>query len=173
MDCLASMSLKALEIIENCKDNEKFAPRLKGVIAQSERVRRQLIDIGVNPSKIHLLYPIVDLNDFKYAESQSLNEFKILFASASNVEDPNENNFEAKGVPLLLEAFKEFIKEEDAILYIVWGKIYQMINRLDLEDHVEVIDKMVGIPEMYAKTHITVLPFKTSWRSPERFHCQQ
>jgi glycosyltransferase involved in cell wall biosynthesis len=83
-----------------------------------------------------------------------------------------EDNFRDKGVPLLLDAFKEFIKEEDAILYILWrGKynkeLYQMINRLDLKDCVKVIDKVVGMPEMYAKTHITVIPFINLWRSPE------
>lgn len=151
---------------------EKIAPKLKRIIVQSERVKRQLIESGVEPQKIHLIYPIVDQNEFRYSEPPSLNEFRILFASAPNVENPNENNFEAKGVPLLLEAFGEFIKEEDAILYIVWrGKynkeLYQMINRLDLKDHVKVIDEVVDMPETYAKVHITVIPFLNLWRSPE------
>ncbi|NMX21763.1 hypothetical protein C5S30_04895 [ANME-1 cluster archaeon GoMg4] len=42
-----------------------------------------------------------------------------------------------------------------------------MINRLDLKEHVEVIDKVVDMPEMYAKMHVTVVPFLNLWRSPE------
>lgn len=151
---------------------EKIAPKLKGIIVQSKRVKKQLIDLGISPIKIHLMYPIVDLNEFRCTEPSNLNVFKILFASAPNVEDPNENNFEAKGVPLLLEVFKEFVESEDARLYILWrGKhnkeLHEMINELNLEDKVEIINGIVYMPEWFAKTHITVIPYLNHWRSPE------
>lgn len=170
---------KCIPIISTIDDEAKakkfaseIAPKLKKIIVQNRRVKDKLISCGVDSDKIHFMYPIVDLNEFRYTKPPSLNEFKILFASAPNVENPHENNFEVKGVPLLLEAFKEFIKEEDAILYIVWrgkynSELYQMIKRLDLKEHVEVIDGVVDMPEMYAKTHITVIPFLNLWRSPE------
>lgn len=170
---------KCIPIISTIDDEVKakkfaseIAPKLKKIIVQSRRVKDKLIRYGVDSDKIHFMYPIVDLNKFRYTEPPSLNEFKILFASAPDVENPNENNFEAKGVPLLLEAFKEFVEIENAKLYILWrGKynkeLYQMINRFDLEDHIKVIDKVVDMPEMYAKTHITVIPFLNLWRSPE------
>lgn len=151
---------------------KKLAPKLKGIIAQSNRTKNQLISMGVDPSKIMLMYPLIDLSKFKYSEPPPLNRFKILFASSPNLEVSGEDNFGDKGVPLLLEAFKEFLKEENALLYVLWrGKykreLYQMINRLDLKEHVEVIDKVVDMPEMYAKMHVTVVPFLNLWRSPE------
>jgi glycosyltransferase involved in cell wall biosynthesis len=151
---------------------KKLAPKLHGIIVQSQKTKNQLISMGVDPYKIISVYPLIDLSKFKYSEPPPLNKFKILFASSPNLEVKGEDNFRDKGVPLLLDAFKEFIKEEDAILYILWrGKynkeLYQMINRLDLKDCVKVIDKVVGMPEMYAKTHITVIPFINLWRSPE------
>lgn len=160
-------------IDENIENRiKKITPKLQGIIAQSKRTKNQLISMGVNPSEITLIYPLIDLSQFKYSEPPPLNKFKILFASAPNFEVPGEDNFRDKGVPLLLEAFKEFLKKEDAILYILWrGKynkeLYQMINRLDLEDHVQVIDKVVNMPEMYAKVHVTTIPFLNLWRSPE------
>ena len=151
---------------------KKIALKLRGMIAQSNRTKNQLISMGVDPGKIILMYPLIELSKFRYSEPLPANKFKILFASSPNLEVPGENNFRDKGVPLLLEAFKEFIKEEDAILYIVWrGKynkeLYQMINRLDLKDYVKVIDRVVNMPEMYAKVHVTVIPFLNLWRSPD------
>ena len=151
---------------------KNIASKLRGIIVQSKRTKEQLVEIGVEQDKIMMIYPLIDLSKFKYSEPPPLDEFKILFASAPNLEVPGEDNFRDKGVPLLLEAFKEFIKEEDAILYILWrGKynkeLYQMINRLDLEGHVKVINGVVNMPEMYAKIHVTVIPFINLWRSPE------
>lgn len=160
-------------INENIENKiKKIVPKVRGIIAQSNRTKNQLISMGINPSKITLIYPLIDLSKFKYSEPPPLNKFKILFASSPNLEVAGEDNFRDKGVPLLLDAFKEFIKEENALLYILWrGKynkeLYQMINRLDLKDHVKVIDGVVDMPEMYAKTHVTVIPFLNLWRSPE------
>ena len=154
------------------KKIERLAPKLQRIIAQSNRTKNQLISMGVNPSKITLIYPLIDRSKFRYSDPPPLSKFKILFASAPNFEVSGEDNFRDKGVPLLLEAFKEFIKEEDALLYILWrGKynreLYQMIKELDLKDYVKVIDKVVNMPEMYAKIHTTVIPFLNLWRSPE------
>lgn len=151
---------------------KKIASKLRGIIVQSKRTKEQLIDTGVDHDKLIVMYPLVDVSKFKYSEPPPLNEFRILFASAPNFEVEGEDNFGDKGVPLLLESVKEFIKEEDALLYMVWrGKynreLYQLINRLDLKDQVKVIDGVVGMPEMYAKTHVTVIPFSNLWRSPE------
>lgn len=166
--------VSSIPFIDESVENriKKIAPKLRGIIAQSKRTKNQLISAGVNPSKIILMYPLIDLSKFKYSEPLPMNKFGILFASSPNLEVPREDNFRDKGVPLLLESFKEFIKEEDAILYIVWREkynkgLYQMINRLDLKSHVKVIDGVVNMPEIYAKTHITVIPFLNLWRSPE------
>lgn len=151
---------------------EKIAPKLQGIIVQSERTKNQLVKMGISHNKVIEMYPLIDLSKFKYSEPPPLDKFKILFASSPNLEVPGEDNFRDKGVPLLLEAFKEFIKEEDAILYIVWrgkynNELYQMINRLDLKDYIKVINGVVNMPKMYAKVHVTVIPFLNLWRSPE------
>ena len=151
---------------------KELAPKLKRIIVQSKKTRNQLMDMGVEPDKIVLMYPLIDLSKFKYSEPPPLDEFRILFASSPNLEVPGEDNFRDKGLPLLLEAFKEFAGDNSAKLYIVWrGKyneqLYKKISELNLEKDVKVITGIVNMPEMYANVHITVIPFLNLWRSPE------
>jgi glycosyltransferase involved in cell wall biosynthesis len=147
---------------------KKIAPELPAIITQSNKVKNQLIDLGIDSNKIHVVYPLIDLNKFKNTEAPDLNKFKILFSSAPLTED----TFEKKGVSLLLESFKDFVVHTDAILYLVWrkvgiGKLNDKISELKLEDHVEIIDDIVFMPEMYAKSHITVIPYLNLKSSPE------
>lgn len=148
------------------------APKLKKIIVQSKKTKTQLIDRGVDPKKIILMYPLIDLSKFNYSDPLPLDEFRILFASSPNLEVPGEDNFRDKGVPLLLEAFKEFARNNNTKLYIVWrGKYNEQlstkISELKLEKDVKVINGVVDMPEMYAKVHITAIPFLNLWRSPE------
>jgi len=150
----------------------KFASRLKGIIAQSGRIRDRLLEMGVAAQKIHVIYPWVDLDRFKPTAPPPLDEFRILFASAPNAEIPGENIFEEKGVPLLLQAFKEFAKEHKARLRLLWRGYYndaleRKIEELELEDKVDVINEVVDTAKLLSESHITVIPFLNTRRSPE------
>ena len=149
-----------------------LAPKLKRIIVQSRKTEKQLIDIGIDPNKIILIYPLVDLKKFKYSDPPPMNEFQVLFASSPNLQVKGENNFRDKGVSLLLNAFKVFIKGGEAKLCIIWrGKytkeLFYEINKLNLESHVEIVDEVVDMSAMYAKTHVTVIPYLNLHRSPE------
>ena len=151
---------------------KELAPKLKKIIVQSKKTRSQLMDMGIEPDKIILIYPLIDLSKFRYSEPPPLDEFRILFASSPNLEVPGEDNFRDKGLPLLLEAFKEFARDNSAKLYVVWREkyneqLYKKINELNLEKDVKVITGIVNMPEMYANVHVTVIPFLNLWRSPE------
>lgn len=170
---------KCIPIISTIDDKPKAkkfasetAPKLKKIIVQSKRIEDELISYGVDSDKIRFMYPIVDFKKFKYTDPPPIDNFKILFASAPNVEDPAENNFETKGIPLLLESFKEFANTHEAMLYIVWRDKYnkelgEKVKELSLEDCVKVVNKVVNMEEWYAKTHITVIPYTSGWRSPQ------
>lgn len=150
----------------------KYAPRFRGIIVQSDKTKNQLISLGIEPSKITLMYPLIDRSKFRYSDPPELNIFKILFASSPNLEVLGEDNFKDKGVLLLLEAFRELIKDVDALLYIVWrGKynedLYHTIEKLNMENNVKVVDMVVDMKEMYGKTHATVIPYMNLSRSPE------
>ena len=151
---------------------EKFAPKLRCIIAQSERIRDQLIGMGINPQKIRLIYPWIDLTKFSNTKPPDCKEVRILFASAPLTERPEEDIFEWKGIPLLLEAFKEFAEGTKATLCLLWRGYYndilnRKIKELDLESRVKVINEVSYMPELYARSHITVVPFLNTRWSPE------
>lgn len=151
---------------------KKFAPKLRGIIAQSERIRDKLIKMGLNPQKIRLIYPWVDLTKFNNTKPPGSEDFRILFASAPLTERPNEDIFEWKGISLLLEAFKEFAGDTKATLCLLWRGYYKdilkrKIKELELESRVNVINEVRDMPELYAQSHITVIPFLNTCWSPE------
>jgi len=92
----------------------KFAPKLAGVIAQGRRIEERLIFMGIESKKMHLIYPWVDSSRFNYSEPTSTEEFKILFASAPDMESEREDFFAEKGATLLLESFAEFSRHHKA-----------------------------------------------------------
>jgi glycosyltransferase involved in cell wall biosynthesis len=152
----------------------EIAPRLRGVIAQSNRVRKQLIQLGGRADRIVRLYPLVNPELFDLPEeTPPLNPFRILFASAPNVEAETEDNFRAKGVDLLLAGFRRFCAANAAELTILWRGRHNRDLKRSLEEQglgrwVRVIDAVV--PDMgahYARTHVTVIPYRTAWRSPQ------
>lgn len=150
----------------------KFAPKMRGIIAQSKRIRNQLIEMDIKPNKVGLIYPWVDLHKFKYSQPPDMNEFQILFASAPNDEIPGEDIFTEKGIPLLLEAFKEFTKHDKVSLTIIWRgayhrKLVEKIKELDLESRLTIVNEVADMPKLYSQSHITVIPFLNTRRSPE------
>lgn len=150
-----------------------LSEKLNGMfIVQSNKTKNQLIDIGINPNMVILMLPLISSSKFKDSDSPPLDELRILSASSPNLEVPGEDNFRDKGMPLLLEAFREFIENNNAKLYIVWRgkyneKLSQKIAELGLEKHVCIINGVINMPEMYTKIHITVIPYLNLWRSPE------
>lgn len=153
---------------------QKLASKVKKIIVQSEKVKRQLVSIGISPEKIVVMYPLIDLSKFKYTKPPSLDEFRILFASAPNLEIPEIDAYREKGVHLLLESFAEFIKKyPNAKLYILWRNKYNKrlkkdIKKYKLDKNVVVINKVIkNREEMYYNTHITIIPFVSLKQSPE------
>ncbi|MFZ2455886.1 MAG: glycosyltransferase family 4 protein [Candidatus Altiarchaeia archaeon] len=149
----------------------KYGPRVKKIIAQSKKVRHLLQADGIKEEKIEMLYPVIDYDLFPYSEPSPMEEFRILFASSPNLEAPGEDNFTDKGVPLLLEAFKEFSKIHKSRLILVWRGKYRKqldskLNELGLKN-VEVIDGNVDMPKIYSGVHVTMIPFINLKRSPD------
>lgn len=156
---------------------ETFSPKVKGIIVQSKRAESQLVKMGVDKNKISFLFPLLDFEKFKYSHPPPMDEFNLLFASAPNLEIIGEDNFEDKGVTLLLETYKDFIRlesedGENSNLLILWrGKyttrLYQKIHELGIEKNVEIINDIVHMPAVFSKTHVTVIPYLNLFRSPE------
>lgn len=143
------------------------------IIAQSKKTKNQLVELGANPKCIFLMYPLVDSNKFCYSDPPNMDEFRIVFASSPNMEVPGEDNFTDKGVPLLLEAFKDFLKyEPNSKLYLVWRGSYtpelnKKLDELKLGNSIEILQGIVDMPTIYVRSHITVIPYLNLRRSPD------
>ncbi len=150
----------------------RFAPEMPAIIAQSRRVKEGLVSIGVEPEKVHLIYPWVDTTRFRYSQPPDVEEFRILFASAPNVEREHQDLFAEKGLVLLLESFARFSQQHKSWLTLLWrgrynGALSQKIRELGLENRVEVINRVADTPPLFARAHVTVTPFLTMSESPE------
>jgi len=148
-------------------------PQFPLIIAQSRKTRNQLVEFGADPKRIFLMYPLVDLTKFCYSDPPNLDEFRIVFASSPNMEVPGEDNFADKGVPLLLEAFNDFLKyEPKSKLYLVWRGYYtseldKKLDELELGDSVEILHGFVDMPAIYSRSHVIVIPYLNLKRSPD------
>jgi len=143
------------------------------LIAQSQKTKKQLIKLGAKPESVYLLYPLVNPDKYHYSDPSDAGEFRIVFASSPNMEVPGEDNFTDKGVPLLLEAFREFLKyEPKSKLYLIWRGYYthelnKKLEELKLGNSVEILHGFVDMPAIYARSHVTVIPYLNLNRSPE------
>ena len=151
---------------------ERVAPRLRGAVAQSGRIRDKLLGMGLDAQKVRLVYPWVDLEALRPTEPPPSDEFKILFASAPNAEMPGGRIFEDKGVPLLLEAFGEVAREHKAVLRLLWRGYHRealraKVQELHLESVVEVVDRVADVSQFISDCHVVVVPFRNTRRSPE------
>lgn len=151
---------------------DKIAPELRGIVAQSRRVKERLVSMGIKPQKICLAYPWLDSNKFKNTRPPDMDEFRILFASAPDAETSRQEPFIEKGMMLLLESFAEFKQHHKVSLCLLWrGKYNELLHRkikeLNLESQVEIINKEVDTPPLYADVHLTVVPFLTAKGGPE------
>jgi glycosyltransferase involved in cell wall biosynthesis len=85
--------------------------------AESEAVVDALGDAGIPDDRIRLIYPGVDLHCYRTATPPPLHPFRILFASTPA--DPRE--FEARGIPLLVELARACPDMEVVLLWRSWG----------------------------------------------------
>jgi len=85
-------------------------------VAESEAVADTLRDAGVPPDRVRLIYPGVDLHQYRPGPP-ALQPFRILFASTPA--DPAE--FEARGIPLLVELARACPEMEIVLLWRSWG----------------------------------------------------
>lgn len=158
---------------EASKFAREYAPKLKFIMAQSERIRQRLIDVGVDAEKIRVIYPWIDLDKFRCTAPPDMEEFRILSASAPMGKRPVHGDmFVERGVPLLLEAYKEFASRSRASLCLVWRGCYQKelagtISQLGLENQVTVIDGVADMARLYAQSHVTVVPYLNTRLSPD------
>lgn len=155
--------------------------KLKKIIVESEKQKSDLLSLGINPDKIKIIYPPVDLNEFNYEpcnepddepdskpsgkqynwSNDKLTErkFKILYASCPT----RVNDFKKRGIHLILGCASES-KEGPIEFNLAWRDgAYKDIKRLINGKHltnVKVENKIIAdMNNNYAKNHCTIIPY--------------
>jgi glycosyltransferase involved in cell wall biosynthesis len=128
------------------------------LVVESETLRGQLIEAGIAPERIRLIYPGVDLRQFRSSPPPT-GPFRVLFASSPA--DPRE--FEARGIPLLVETARRCPEIEFAVPWRQWGDTgatERALARLEPPPNFRVLHQ--DVPDMsavYRSSHATICLF--------------
>ncbi len=140
-----------------------FLARCRRIVTQTEGFRQTLIDAGVKPERVEVIYPGIDLDAFSPAEAPpDMASPRILFATAPR----SEEEMAPRGVPLLLQSAEACPKAQFSLLYRRWASGYTSleptrkaidrvgVGNIDLTDGVE-----TDMPSVYRRHHFTVIPY--------------
>jgi glycosyltransferase involved in cell wall biosynthesis len=84
---------------------------------ESERLYDELLRAGIPPERVRVIYPGVDLEDYRPGAAAPSGRFRVLFASSPA--DPRE--FDARGISLLIEAARLMPDVDVVLLWREWG----------------------------------------------------
>jgi glycosyltransferase involved in cell wall biosynthesis len=121
--------------------------------AETNAVAREIVANGVASRHVEVLYPGIDLTVFRPALPPS-SRFRVLFASSPA--DPGE--FDARGIPLLIETARRCPDVEFAFLWRRWGNRVAATEAFDAlqpppnvtVDHVDA----TNMAAVYASVHV-------------------
>ena len=139
--------------VDDCR---KYWHKLDKVIVECRRDKQRAIQYGIDPDKVALIYPAVDINAFSYHPPHD--GFKVGFASSPI---SNDNiGIEKRGVTLLLSVAREM---PDVEFVLLWRKKHYEALRGMLKKsrstNISVINRI--LPDMntfYGSVHCTILP---------------
>ncbi|HXH23911.1 MAG TPA: glycosyltransferase, partial [Vicinamibacterales bacterium] len=134
-------------------------PRLYGHVAmfavQAPGLRQLLLEAGVPPERITLVYPGIDLGIFRDAPPPG-GRFTVLFASTP----ANPAEFDDRGIPLIVDVARRCFDIEFVLLWRQWGALRaaeQALQALRLPPNVVVRHEDVAdMAEEYARVHAVI-----------------
>lgn len=141
-----------------------FLARCHTVIVQTETLRRQLLALGLDKTKVELLYPAVDLTQFRpRTDADPLPTTPhVLFATAPR----SQEELHGRGVYLVLEAAKVSPEIRYRLLYRPWHRGYTslpptqaFITTHRLHNVTLTNSQVHNMAEMYRHHHLTVIPY--------------
>lgn len=133
----------------------RYLKKLQKIVVESQRQKDELLELGILDTKIEIIYPPVDLEQFSYRPAKG--PFTVLFASCPT----RAEDFEKRGVYLLLECARLLPSVQ---FLLAWrGKAYGKILHLVAESgllNVTVMDKVVeDMNDVYARAQCTIIPY--------------
>jgi len=128
-------------------------------VAETEALAASLQRAGVPASRVRVIHPGVDLRRYTPSAPPPMHPFRVLFASSpSRVEE-----FEARGIPLLVETARRCPDVEMVLCWRKWGDgsvAEQALRALRLPDNVRIEQcGPGGMAAMYASAHAVVCAY--------------
>lgn len=120
--------------------------------------RNVLCELGIESSRIQLVFPPVDLQRFSPV-NKTTDQFTVLFASSPD----DEAWLESRGVAALLDAAVECPDIRFRLLWRPWGNSLSRLNQWIQERDIQNVDVVVGrVEDMsveYTRCDVTIAPF--------------
>ncbi|GJL58140.1 MAG: hypothetical protein NPIRA03_09970 [Nitrospirales bacterium] len=147
--------------------NQEFFNCCQKIIVQTETLREKLVDLGVEKTKVELIYPGVKCSQFRpVSDGPRITERpRVLFATAPRSQD----EMEGRGVWLLLHAAKEAQDVDFTLLYRPWRTGYTSLNptrNFIANHHIQnvVLDNAAvsDMSVLYRAHHFIVIPYTSS-----------
>lgn len=144
---------------------KEFLDRCCAIVVQTQKMKEELIGLGVDQNKVHLVYPGIDLQKFRPADfPPPLNRPKILFATAPR----SKEELEGRGVNFLIEVAKANPDIHFHFLYRPWANGYTSLEatRCLIEKYqvknIILSNKINDMSQVYKKYHFTIIPYTKS-----------
>ncbi|PPR30741.1 MAG: GDP-mannose-dependent alpha-(1-6)-phosphatidylinositol monomannoside mannosyltransferase, partial [Alphaproteobacteria bacterium MarineAlpha6_Bin6] len=122
---------------------KKTFNQLNYIVANSYFTKKKIIDLGVTPKKIKVIYPGVDNFNVKDKNNRykKFKNFSPILVTIARLE-------KRKNHKLIIYAIKDLIKEFKDLIYLIAGdgpekkSIYKLINKLNLERNIKILGKV-------------------------------
>lgn len=139
----------------------RFYKKLDYIVVDNEAKRQILIEKGIDPSKIKIIYPGIELDAFLNLKGPTKHSsFTVLFASAP----PTKKELYLRGVFDLLCAAESLPYIKFIFVWRPWGDtldwIKSEIKKRKLDNLTLITTRLRNIEEIYKKAHVIVAPFK-------------
>ena len=144
----------------------EFLKRASAVVLQTRATYDRVLTLGIEPGRVHLRFPSVDLDAFTPATgtAPSVTSPRILFATAPRTAE----EMLGRGVFLLLDAAAAFPELHFRLLYRTWSSGYSSLQptRQGIAEralgNVELTDGVVSnMAAVYRSYDFTVIPYTT------------
>jgi glycosyltransferase involved in cell wall biosynthesis len=145
-------------VIAGQPSSREIYRKVSHFVAESRELRSALIDAGVEPDRIDVIYPAIDLQKYSLTPPPA-GPFTLLFASSP----PDAGEIEGRGVRLLVELARVRPDVQIRVLWRRWGQIGEAMRQIGAWQPPENFQLDVrdasDMAAMYASVHATVCLF--------------
>lgn len=131
--------------------------KVDAIVVESDRQKKILLDIGIEKNKVQIIYPGIDLTQFRYRKPVKSENFKILFASSP----PSIGQMKSRGLEIILKCASSMIDLKFTMMWrnVGYRELVKSIEKNNLKN-MEVFNRVFSdMQKMYNASHCTIAPF--------------